>query len=318
MTLPLFSDSQTPLARALAPPLRRLADRNIFVGTSSWKYEGWLGLIYDPERYKTRGKFSRRRFEDTCLAEFCGAFPTVSGDFAFYQFPSADFWQRLFSQVPPTFQFGFKVPEQITCPTFPAHARYRGRIGLENPSFLDIGLLQEAFLRRLEPYRNQVGVLVFEFGAFLKRKYESVELFLADLDPFLKSLPQDFRYAVEIRNKEYLQRPYFDCLRSHNVAHVFNAWTRMPPLESQVEISDAYTADFIVCRALLRHGRTFEAAVKEFSPYSHIVDPNPEARGALRELIDRALEKQRKGFIYVGNRLEGNSPLTIQEIVQDA
>lgn len=27
-----------------------LADKEIFAGTSSWTYEGWLGQIYTPER----------------------------------------------------------------------------------------------------------------------------------------------------------------------------------------------------------------------------------------------------------------------------
>ena len=40
----------------------------------------------------------------------------------------------------------------------------------------------------------------------------------------------DFRYAVEIRNQEFLTPEYFACLRTHGVAHVFNAWTRMPPI----------------------------------------------------------------------------------------
>ncbi len=42
----------------LAAKVASLAASGIYVGTSSWKYEGWLGLIYSPERYTTRGKFS--------------------------------------------------------------------------------------------------------------------------------------------------------------------------------------------------------------------------------------------------------------------
>jgi hypothetical protein len=32
--------------RALAPALDALRRDNIFLGTSSWKYEGWLGDLY--------------------------------------------------------------------------------------------------------------------------------------------------------------------------------------------------------------------------------------------------------------------------------
>lgn len=82
--------------RPLAAKLRRLAEQGIFIGTSSWKYEGWLGQIYTPERYFTRGKFSRKKFDDTCLEEYGEIFPAVCGDFSFYQFPSDEYWRKLF------------------------------------------------------------------------------------------------------------------------------------------------------------------------------------------------------------------------------
>ena len=43
---------------ALQPRLAALAARNVFVGTSSWEYEGWRGLLYDEARYVYRGKFA--------------------------------------------------------------------------------------------------------------------------------------------------------------------------------------------------------------------------------------------------------------------
>jgi hypothetical protein len=67
----------------LAPKLRGLADRGIYFGTSSWKYDGWLGSIYRQERYLTRAEFSNANFEQNCLAEYAETFPTVCGDFAF-------------------------------------------------------------------------------------------------------------------------------------------------------------------------------------------------------------------------------------------
>jgi hypothetical protein len=40
-----------------------LADQGVFVGTSSWKYEGWLNQLYTPARYEYRGKVATTRFE---------------------------------------------------------------------------------------------------------------------------------------------------------------------------------------------------------------------------------------------------------------
>ncbi len=301
---------------ALAARLRALAEQHIYVGGSSWKYEGWLGQIYSRDRYLSRGKFSHKVFEAECLKEYAETFPIVCGDFAFYQFPTDDFWRKLFGQTPSHFQFAFKVPEQVTCKVFPAHPRYGPQAGTDNEAFLDAHLLREMFLRPLWQYRAQTALLIFEFGAFGRKSFEELGAFLERLDPFLAALPKEFRYAVEIRNPEFLASDYFACLRHHGVAHVYNAWSRMPDLRHQMAIPDSATTNFQVCRALLRRGRVYEEAVNSFSPYTEVQDPNPEARESMRILIGRARENKEFLFLFVNNRLEGNAPLTILSVVE--
>ena len=296
----------------LSERLNALAARGIYIGGSSWKYEGWLGQIYSPGRYRVRGRFSKKLFEDTCLAEYATVFPAVCGDFSFYQFPSDTFWARLFRQTPATFRWGFKVPEQITVADWPTHPRYGALAGRENPTFLDGALFQEAFLGALEPWRNQVGVLIFEFGR--QRGLEKAADFVKALDPFLARLPAGWRYAVEVRNEEFLARDYFACLRAHGVSHVYNAWTRMPEIGAQIAIPESRTADLIVARALLRRGRPYEEAVRDFAPYDRVREVNESVRRGLRELIELARADGRPAFIFVNNRLEGNSPGTIVSI----
>ena len=249
-----------------------------------------------------------------CLTEYAEIFPAVCGDFAFYQFPSEAFWAKLFRQTPDTFRWGFKVPEQITVQSWPVHPRYGALAGLENPTFLDGGLFEQAFLKVVEPWRRQVGVLIFEFGAFRHRSFETVGQFAAKLDEFLDRLPAGWRYAVEIRNADFLAAPYFDCLRAHNVAHVYNAWTRMPEIADQLAIPGSRTSDMLVTRALLRRGRPYEDAVRIFSPYDRVQDVNLPVREGLRELIDIAIVDGQPAFVFVNNRLEGNSPATIVAI----
>jgi uncharacterized protein YecE (DUF72 family) len=314
-TLPLFEEPTDFDREGLRAKLASLASQNIFIGTSSWKYAGWLGQIYSRNRYLTRGRFSEKRFQAECLNEYAATFPAVCGDFSFYQFPSESYWKRLFESAPASLKYAFKAPEEITVNLFPTHPRYGTRAGENNSSFLDALLFQNAFLDLLEPYQERVAVLIFEFGSFPKQTYRSATEFLERLDPFLASLPQQFRYAVEIRNPEFLGPEYFDCLRGRGVAHVFNAWTRMPAIGEQAAFPDAYTADFTVARALLRHGRPYEQAVAMFTPYQQIQDPNPETRQALRGLISRARERHEPSYIFVNNRLEGNAPQTIEAIV---
>src|SRR5689334_17859614 len=102
-------DDQPPQAASLAPKLRALAEKGLYFGTSSWKYEGWLGSIYQGRNYETRGKFSQKKFESECLREYARVFPIVGGDFSFYQFPSPSYWQKLFDETPEPLRFGLKV-----------------------------------------------------------------------------------------------------------------------------------------------------------------------------------------------------------------
>jgi len=108
----LFPDlvpDRPAFAAGLGPRLATLAERGVFLGTSSWKYEGWLGSLYDPSLYQTRGKLSMKKFETECLGEYARVFPVVGGDFSFYQFPSAEYWKKLFDGSPDTLRFGLKV-----------------------------------------------------------------------------------------------------------------------------------------------------------------------------------------------------------------
>ncbi len=316
-TLPLFEEPQPELAVRLAGPLAELAGAGIYIGASSWKYEGWIGQVYTREPYLVRGRFSQKKFQAECLNEYAKTFPIVCGDFSFYQFPAQAYWQRLFASAPPSLLYSFKVPEDITVKRFPAHARYGARAGLNNETFLNAELLKEAFLRPLEPYRGRIAALIFEFGAFPRQAFDSEPAFLDRLDAFLEQLPPGWRYSVEVRNPELLSPEYFRLLRSHRAAHVFNAWTRMPELETQMRIEEAFTADYTVVRALLRKGRPYEEAVSKFSPYLHVQEPNPGARRALRNLIARSRRQRQMAFVFVNNRLEGNAPGTIASLLED-
>jgi uncharacterized protein YecE (DUF72 family) len=315
--LSLFESAEGPPAQGarLTPKLRALADQGVYWGTSSWKYEGWLGSIYTPERYTVRGKFSRQKFDAECLSEYARIFPTVCGDFAFYQFPSPAYWHRLFEEAPESFLFAFKVPEEITVARWPKHTRYGTRAGKENEGFLNVELLQTMFLRLLQPYAPRVAALIFEFGTFAKSTFPTLDHFLDHLNPFLAALPGGFSYSIEIRNPEYLKPGYFDLLSRHKVAHTFNAWTRMPDLVTQIDMPGAFTADFTVVRALLSRGQSYGEAVEAYEPYRLVKEPNIPVRTALREISERSRRWRKPAFLFVNNRLEGNAPTTIEAVV---
>jgi uncharacterized protein YecE (DUF72 family) len=161
-----------------------------------------------------------------------------------------------------------------------------------------------------------VATLIFEFGTFNKSTFPTPADFMGRLEPFLAALPEGFRYAIEIRNPEFLVPDYLSLLSSQNVAHVFNAWTRMPMLEDQIQLAEAYTADFTVVRALLRKGQAYEHAVKTLEPYRVIQEPNEGAREAIRQIAERSMKARCPAYVFVNNRLEGNAPSTIEAIVE--
>jgi hypothetical protein len=147
--------SETPAQAArLGPKLRQLANRRIYFGTSSWKYDGWLGSIYSQDRYLTRGKFSNAKFEQDCLSEYAETFATVCGDLTFYQFPTEQYWAKLFDATPENFVFAFKVPEDITVSTWPKHARYCRRARLANQHFLDAETLKRLASRSIRCHED--------------------------------------------------------------------------------------------------------------------------------------------------------------------
>lgn len=303
-----------------APAIQSLAQDGVYVGTSSWKYRGWLGQLYNEHRYFTRGRFSEAKFERTCLEEYAETFSTVCVDAGYYSFPRAEYLAGLAGQVPAHFRFGFKVTEEITVKRFPNVSRYGPRAGQVNDHFLDAELFARSFLTPCETIRQNMGVLIFEFSHFHEHDFARGREFLALLDGFLSALPRGWQYAVEIRNKNFLHPDYFAVLREHGVAHCFNAWERMPPVSAQLALPESRTAAFLTGRFLLTSGRNYEAAVSAFAPYAETRVPDPDARAAARRLIQEA--RQCRGahlsYFFINNRLEGNALNTIAAITADS
>ncbi|HEX4141714.1 MAG TPA: DUF72 domain-containing protein [Candidatus Methylacidiphilales bacterium] len=292
-----------------------LAREGIFIGTSSWKYEDWLGMLYTPERYMTRGRVSRAKFEKTCLAEYAEVFKTVCLDGGFYQFPTARMLEGIFTQVPEDFRLALKVTEDITVRRFPSLPRYGKRAGQMNPHFLDADLFVASFLGPLEPYRGRTGALIFEFSPFREGDWARLGQFVEALDVFLARLPKGWDYAVEVRNPALLRAEYFEVLRRHGVAHTFNSWSRMPPVDEQMAMAGSFTAGFAAARFLLKPGRTFEEAVDKFKPYREVKEVNEPVRAAMTDLLTAKAGRPRKRYLYVNNRLEGCSIWTIYAVI---
>jgi len=178
-----------------------------------------------------------------------------------------------------------------------------------------VELFREAFLKPVEQLGKKRGAIIFEFSTFYPSSGVSYDTFMKLMDDFLSRLPAGYHYAVELRNREFLTEEYLTMLSSHGVAHVLNSWTRMPPIIDQIQIAGVLCAGFSVARALLRPGRTYQEAVDMFQPYDDIREENPELRMGLAEAARACVREGRTLYAYVNNRAEGNSPKTIEAIL---
>ncbi|MBD3287617.1 DUF72 domain-containing protein [candidate division KSB1 bacterium] len=280
----------------------------VHFGTSTWAYEGWKGIVYFKE-------YPKYRFKKDCLAEYAAddRFSTVGIDLFYYQPPTEPLLEHYASQLPADFKTCSKVWEEITIYRFPQKHHHHEMKEKLNPNFLNDKIFMNTILK---PHRNvfmeHTGPFIFEFS-YIKKNDMTVTEFANKLDQFFIKLPTDFQYSVEIRNKNFLVPEYFEVLRKHNVAHVFNQWSYMPPVGSQLKL-DSVTADFMVARMLTPSGMAYNETVKKFSPYDKIVEEQPAARQDMLKLIELSIKEKKYAYLLINNRLEGCAPLTIESM----
>ena len=300
-SLPPPSDDLVALGSRIPP--------NVKFGTSTWTYDGWAGEVY---HRPYRGAQPARRLEEYWRYPL---FRTVGIDSAFYEPPTEEVLAAYARALPRGFPCVSKVWDRITARRFNQDARWGNLSGQRNPDFLTADLFKEAVLGPYaRVFRDHAAAFVFEFQAMRGKDLPSAPQWAEELDGFLRQLPRDYRYAVELRNRELMTDSHGAVLARHGVAHVFNSWNEMPPIGEQLELPWTFPAAFTVARALLRPGRAYADAVKLFQPYERIRDPQPEVRQDLLRVIAEATRRHLEALILVNNRLEGNAPATVRAL----
>jgi uncharacterized protein YecE (DUF72 family) len=163
----------------------------IRIGTSAFTAAGWPGTFY-PEDLPERDY----------LSYYAQRFDTVEVDSTFYRTPSLATVRGWNEKTPKGFLFAAKVPQKIT------HEKVL--VGA------DEDLSQ--FLKVMDALGEKLGPLLFQFPYFNKKAFMGVNDFLARLIPFLKKLPKEHQFAVEIRNKNWLVPQFVEVLHSRSVA----------------------------------------------------------------------------------------------------
>jgi uncharacterized protein YecE (DUF72 family) len=252
------------------------------IGTSAFTAVGWSGSFY-PEKMQPRD----------FLTYYATKFDTVEVDSTFYHSPPASTAMGWNAKTPKGFTFALKIPQVIT----------------HDKCLVDCEPEFEGFLKVADLLGDKLGPLLFQFGYFNKKAFASGEDFLAILKPFLRKLPKGYRFALEIRNRNWLNAEFADSLREHKVALTLQDQIWMP-LPSAMPF-DYLTADFTYVRLLGdRQGIEKQTAVWD----KVIVDRKNE----LRNWVDVCHASVRRGvstFVYVNNHYAGHAPKTVADFL---
>lgn len=255
----------------------------ILLGTSSFTATGWQGSFY-PQGMKSRD----------FLSYYASQFQAVEIDSTFYGTPSASTVASWNEKTSGDFIFAAKVPQIIT------HEKV----------LVDCDLEFNEFVKTMDILGPKLGPMVFQFPSFDRYRFPKRDSFLAVLMPFLKKLPADHKFVIEIRNKNWLDAKFADVLREHGIALALTDTSFLPRPWELKEKFDLVTADFGYVRWLGdRHGiekvtQTWDKAV---------VDRTADLRHWVDILKDLILNRKlRNVFLFANNHYAGHGPATVK------
>jgi uncharacterized protein YecE (DUF72 family) len=164
------------------------------------------------------------------------------------------------------------------------------------------------FLKTIEALGDKLGPLLFQFGYYNQQASETQADCLALLKPFLKKLPKDHRFVLEIRNKHWLDARFADLLREHNVALALIDQSWVPRPWELHHRFDFVTAGFTSIR-WLGDRKAIEGQTKTWDKL--LVDRRKDLANWV-ELFRHFVARNLKTFAYANNHYAGHGPGTIK------
>lgn len=288
------------------------------LGTSSWNYPGWAGLVWD-------GAYSETNLSRHGLAAYARhpLFRTVSIDRSFYRPLNVAQFAEYAAQVPQDFRFVVKAPSLIT----DALVRDESGRGMRpNTHFLDALQALQLFVEpALEGLGQRLGALVFQISplpaTWLMRMPELIQRLhrLLKIIPDLHRIAPDAVVAVEVRDPHWLIREFVEALRDTGVTYCMGLHAKMPRIAEQLPILRALWPGPLVCRWNLNplHGAFgYEDARDLYAPFDRMVDPDPETREALVKVINGTAQAGHNVYVTLSNKAEGSAPLSVIELAK--
>jgi uncharacterized protein YecE (DUF72 family) len=301
----------TPLQRELGQRL----PANIWIGAMTWSYPAWKGIVYaQPASEKQLAQHGLTAYSRLPLLR------AAEIDRSYYEPLPAETYRRYAEQVPDDFRFLVKAHEDCTVARYPEHARYGKKRGLDNPSFLDARYASHVVSAMRDGLGDKLGAVLFQFSPLFAQAAVGAQrpnaigpqMFAERLHAFLRALPVDISYAVELRNRELLTPAYGAALADAGAVHCHNAWTYMPSVSEQARLLPKATRRPLVVRWLLRPGETFSDASARYSPFGRLVEEDLPRREEIAHLVARAHRHGVPVLLLVDNKSEGCAPLSVE------
>ena len=294
-----------PPAEAL--DLARYLPAGVRLGTSSWHFPGWRGLVWAGAHEP--GDLSRHGLRAYARHPLL----TAAGiDRSFYAPLSARHFAAYAEQVPAHFRFVVKAPGLITSPWQPGEGACRGG---SNPHFLDPGFAAGQFVEpALAGLGAQAGTLLFQFPPLGRALTRSPERFIAQLQVFLSQLPKGPHYAVEVRDSRIMTRRFFASLKEAGARCCVGVHPRMPAVSVQAAAMSGFGPGPLLIRWNLGQNCSYEEARARFTPFDRLVEEDAATRESIAQLCLATVAAGEACTIIANNKAEGSAPLTLLKL----
>ena len=276
------------------------------LGTCSWKYDSWVGLVYSHSNSKNYLYEYSRKFDTVEIDQwFWSLFPPAKA-----VLPKNSIVEEYKKSVPDDFLFTIKVPNSITLTHF-----YKDIKEAElkpNPFFLSVELFDE-FLNSIAPIRKQIGCLIFQFEYLNKQKMSSLSTFHLKFREFSNQLDKKIpQIGIELRNPNYLNEKYFNFLSDLDIAPVFLEGYYMPPIADVYQKFKKHINHLAVIRLHGPDRREIEKMAND--NWNKIYINRDKELSSVIEMIKELQSNEVDLFVNVNNHFEGSAPLTINKI----
>jgi uncharacterized protein YecE (DUF72 family) len=298
---------------ALAQLLGERFGGRLHLGTSSWHFPGWAGLVWG-------GSYPEATLSKQGLTAYAQhpLLRTVSLDRAFYRPLDAATYRRLAAQTGEDFRFVVKAPSAVSDAVLREESS--GAPLQPNPLFLDPQAVLDLCVRPAsEGLGAKLGVLVFQISPLPRRWLEPDALVpvLERLWPLvLPALPPGARAAVELRDAAPLTPALAASLKAHGVRCCIGLHDRMPAIDEQLPMQRATWPGDLVCRWNLHRGLRYTQAKAKWEPFDRLQAPDPETRRVLAKVILATLNAGHSAFVVINNKAEGSAPLSVLELAR--